>query len=1122
MAVSVVLNGEPGDTFRYDGFMSFFDFFGGFPDPSNFGGPRRGNQGGTDDADDDPMILDVETDGEERSDASNGGHDSPRRPSYKWNVGFGNRGISNRSYGLRQPKKMSKGTKVFIGVVAALAIVLGLILALDRFVTDLMWYGQLGFQSVVWTQLWTKIGLWVAFALLMGVVSYMAATMAIRKRPDSADGWTIRIQGDDVEVGKSISSKSARRVAVVISVVVGLLFGSRFDTNWSEILLMFHAQRFGVKDPQFGIDNGFYVFVLPGLRLALSALTMLLLCGLVFSVVTHFAMGGIRITMPVHGRGIVTMTKYARRQIAVWIMLNMVLWGVSQVFGVFRNLTLQGDRFTGADYTTVHATIPVTFVMAVLTAALGVLLGVWLMHSHSFDGEAGVGVRASKALRAWRVPLVAIAGVLVVSLVFGMMWPMLLQRFRVAPNEQEMESSYIARNIAATQQAYGLDKIKVEQYHATTKGKSGALANDPETTAQIRLLDPQVVAPTFKQLQQSKQYYTFADSLAVDKYDIDGKSQDTVIAARELDLDGNGNRNWVNDHTVFTHGYGVVAASGNKVTEDGNPEFFESGIPVHGKLTDSEHYEPRIYFSPKSPDYSIVGSSSGSQSWEFDYPKNSRGASNTFKGNGGPKIGNPLSRLLYAIRFQSDQIFFSDRVTSESQILYDRSPRERVAKVAPYLTLDGRVYPAVVDGRVKWIVDGYTTSNAYPYSQTTDLGEATRDSTTVASKTVQGLNSQPANYIRNSVKATVDAYDGSVNLYVWDTNDPVIKAWQKIFPGQYHQISDISGDLMSHMRYPESLFKVQRQLLSKYHVTSPGQFFSGEDFWQTPVDPTESKDAQRHEVLQPPYYLTLKTGGSDRPLFSLTSTYIPAGASDATREILTGFLSVDSDAGHTQGEIGPNYGTVRLQELPKDSNVPGPGQAQNNFSTDATVAKDLNLLVSGSTKVVWGNQLTLPLGGGLVYIEPVYIKSNGNTSFPLLKRVLVAFGDQVGFAPTLDEALNQVFGGSSGASAGDAANVGAGDSVNSGSDGSSSNGGAGSGDAGQSGKPDQSDTSGQKGKAGAADKSSPELKDALSKASQAMKDSDTAMKKGDWAAYGKAQQTLNDELNRALELEGVQ
>ena len=251
-----------------------------------------------------------------------------------------------------------------------------------------------------------------------------------------------------------------------------------------------------------------------------------------------------------------------------------------------------------------------------------------------------------------------------------------------------------------------------------------------------------------------------------------------------------------------------------------------------------------------------MGAPEGTQAWEFDYPTGSEGATNTFGGNGGPKIGNIFSRLLYAIRFGSDQILFSNRVNSESQILYDRSPKERVAKVAPYLTLDGRVYPAVVDGRVKWIVDGSTTSDASPYSQRPDLGAAATGAAAESSDKGRARASQNANYIRNSVKATVDAYDGSVDLYVWDESDPVIKAWQKIFPGQYHQLSDISGDLMSHMRYPESLFKVQRELLSKYHVTSANQYYSGEDFWQTPVDPTESQSQQDQDILQPPYSLT--------------------------------------------------------------------------------------------------------------------------------------------------------------------------------------------------------------------------------------------------------------------------
>lgn len=1073
--------------------MSFFDMFGPLFDPSE-GANRSDRQRSSND---DPIILNVETDGDTTS--RSGSSVPPKGPSRPR--------IAQRPN--RPRKGASRGNKILIGIVLALAIVVGLFFALAQFITDVMWYDQLGFQSVIWTQLGTRIGLWIAYALLLAGVSFISATLAIRARPDAADGSTIRVKGDTIEIGKGVSSRNARRVAVVVSLIVGLIFGAQFNSNWSEILLMFNAQSFGTTDPQFGLDNGFYVFVLPGLRLIMSAVSLLLLAGIIFSVITHVLMGGIRITMPVNGRGLFNITKRARRQIGIWLMLNMFAWAANQVVGVFSTLTTEGSRITGATYTTVNATIPVTFVMAAITVILGVVLGIWIMKSHALEGQAPIAVRASEALKAWKVPTVAIASAVVVSLVLTVAWPMLLQRFRVNPNAQEMESTYIQRNIDATRVAYGLNKVKTEQYKATTEGEAGALADSAESTAQIRLLDPQIVSPTFKQLQQSKQYYTFADTLSVDKYEVDGVSQDTVIAARELDLDGLDNRNWVNDHTVYTHGYGVVAAYGNKVTSDGQPKFFESGIPTQGKLADSEQYEPRIYFSPNASEYSIVGAPDGTKSWEFDYPTGSEGATNTFKGDGGPKIGNIFSRLLYAIRFGSDQILFSDRVNANSQILYDRSPKERVAKVAPYLTLDGRVYPAVVDGRVKWIVDGYTTSDAYPYSQMTDLGDATKDSTTETSSTVTGLNSQNANYIRNSVKATVDAYDGSVDLYVWDESDPVIKAWEQIFPGQYHQLSEISGDLMSHLRYPESLFKVQRELLAKYHVSSANQFFSGEDFWQTPVDPTESQQAQQRDILQPPYYLTLQTGGSNEPVFSLTSSYIPAGSS--TREILTGFLSVDSDAGNEKGKIGSNYGTIRLQELPKDSNVPGPGQAQNNFNASADVSKELNLLESGSTNVQRGNLLTLPLGGGLVYVQPVYVKSSGSTSFPLLKKVLVAFGDQVGFANTLDEALDQVFGGNSGASAGDAENVEGGTSSGK-TDGKTDSSGQ-QGDTSQGGSTDSStgnDTSGT---------ASGDLKNALNDAAQAMKDSDAAMKKGDWSAYGEAQKKLQEALNKAIELE---
>lgn len=1001
--------------------------------------------------------------------------------------------------------KSRKWRWIIVAIVVAIAFICSIIFGFSTFITDCMWYAQLGFESVIWIQLAAKIGVWALYALLMAAFGYLSAYIAIKKRPGSEDGVYVKEKGNILDTKKGISSKLAMHVAGVVSLIVGAVFGMQFYSHWVQILLMFNYQSFGIKDPQFGFDNGFYVFTLPGLRLFTRAFIVLLGVSLLFSVITNALMGAVRITLPVGGKGIFNITKSARRQISAWFMLVVIFWSILQILDVFAIVNLDGSKITGGSYTDMNAGVPSSIAMAVITLIVGIVITAWLLKSHALNGNVKIGTRFVVAVKAWRTPAIAVASLVVCAMVLSFAWPALLQRFKVAPNAQELEATYIQRNIDATKFAYGLNNVKKESYNATSEGKSGALAKEAESTAQIRLLDPQVTSPTFRQLQQSKQYYTFADTLSVDKYDIDGVSQDTVIAARELDLAGNDNRNWVNDHTVYTHGYGIVAAYGNKVTADGQPQFMEYGIPTQGKLTKLKKYEPRIYFSPNAPKYSIVGSPKGSAPWEFDYPTGSNGALTTFKGNGGPSVGNFFSKLLHAIRFESDQILFSDRVTSDSQILYDRDPKTRVSKVAPYLTLDGRVYPAVVDGRVKWIVDGYTTSDSYPYSQMTDFGQVTQDSTTTTSRSIKGLTNQRANYIRNSVKATVDAYDGSVDLYVWDKKDPVIKAWRSIFPGHYHDISKISGDLMSHIRYPESLFKVQRHLLAKYHVDSASQFFSGEDFWQTPVDPTESQSLQREDILQPPYYLTLQTRGANKPVFSLVSTYIPAGK--ITREILTGFLSVNSDAGNVAGKVSENYGKLRLQELPKVSNVPGPGQAQNNFNANANVSKELNLLESGSTKVKRGNLLTLPLGGGLVYVEPVYVQSSGSTSYPLLKKVLVAFGDQVGFADTLDEALNQVFGGNSGANAGDASN-------NSGSNENVSN----KNNANNSNKGDAKNSANAPAKSNSI---SEKARIALKRAAQALKDSDSAMRSGNWQAYGKAQKELSDAINDAMSEEAV-
>ncbi len=397
-------------------------------------------------------------------------------------------------------------------------------------------------------------------------------------------------------------------------------------------------------------------------------------------------------------------------------------------------------------------------------------------------------------------------------------------------------------------------------YAATTDAEAGALREDAETTANIRILDPAVVSDTFSQLERVKQYYRFAQHLDVDRYEIDGKTQDTVIAVRELNQSGQSANDWFNNTLVYTHGFGVVAAFGNQRSPDGQPLFLESGIPSSGDLGE---FEPRVYFGENSPRYSIVGGTVERRAGRTRLPVGSddndgNDKFTTFDGDGGPKLDNVFKRLVYAIKFQSEQVVLSTNVTDDSQILYDRRPLERVQKVAPYLTLDSDTYPAVVDGRVVWIVDGYTTTASYPYSRIEQLSNAIADTYTPP----PGYALDDINYIRNSVKATVDAQSGEVTLYAWDTEDPILRTWDRVFPGTIQSADEMSDDLLAHIRYPADLFKVQRAILETYHVTNAGTFFSANDAWVTPDDPTQSAASAK---AQPPYYLTMQVPGTDGP-----------------------------------------------------------------------------------------------------------------------------------------------------------------------------------------------------------------------------------------------------------------
>ncbi len=938
--------------------------------------------------------------------------------------------------------------------------------------TEKLWFDSVGFAQVFRTELIAKVLLFLAAGVVTAAVIASSLLIAYRTRPIYAP---VTAEQRNLDHYREMLEPLRRLAFIALPAAVGLFAGIAAAAQWKTVLLWINRVPFGSTDAAFHKDIGFFVFTLPWLDFLTGFFTMILILGALAAALTHYVYGGLQL----QGRGAHTTTA-ARIHLCVLLAAIVLVRAASYWLDRYDLTTKESHLITGITYTDAHAVLPTKAILAVAAIVCAALFisTIWT--------------------RSWRFPLLGLSLLLVLAVAVGGIYPALVQNFKVKPSEKTLEAPYIERNIKATRAAYNIDTTDSETYDATTTANQGQLRDDAQTIPGIRLVDPSLVSPTFQQLQAVKSYYKFADSLDVDRYTIDGKSRDTVIAVRELDLSGvpADQRNWINDHTVYTHGFGVVAAYGNQRGADGQPVFFEKNIPPVGPLG---KFEPRIYFGEKSPIYSIVGGPKGSTPRELDYPDQSKTGqkNNTYQGDGGVPIGSFFKKAAYAIKYRNLKIMLTDTVNSDSRLLDHRSPRERVQRVAPWLKVDGNPYPAVVDGRVKWIVDGYTTSAHYPYSSLQSIGSATSDALTERTTSVSAIQAGKVNYIRNSVKATVDAYDGSVHLYAWDKNDPVLRAWSKAFHGSVEPMDKIDGDLMSHLRYPEDLFKVQRTLMARYHVTDPESFFGGGDYWLVPDDPTQ----EQVKVPQPPYYLSVAMPGQKSPQFSLTTTFMPTG----DRPVLAGFMAVDANAGDKDGKRRKDYGQIRLLELPRDTTVKGPGQVQNDIESSnvssprfpQTLSQFLSLNRQEGSRIQLGNLLTLPVGGGMLYVEPIYVSAKTGSSYPLSRAIVAAFGNKLAWSDTLDGALDGLFGGNSGATAGD-----------SGSQGSE---GPGSSTPTSSSSPSSGPSSTTTGKV---DKTA--LDQALAEAQQAYSDGQAALKRGDFAAYGEAQKRLEAALAKAV------
>lgn len=980
---------------------------------------------------------------------------------------------------IRLPKIEIRRPKVGPGAITVTVLVLlGLfVYAASSFWTEILWFQQMHATRILLTRWGVIAGLAVVGVVLSVAVLRIMIGLAHRHRVSSKRGEAaanLRQYQDAIEPFKKLAFW-------LVALVLGIPAGLRLAEGWQTVLTWLNATPFGKTDPIFGWDISFFVFTLPFLELVVSFLLHLVILSLVVSIVASYLYGGLQVVPRPHA------TVPVRRHLGILAAVASVIIGVQYWIGRYSLLTQSGDNIDGAMYADVNATLPAHSILAAISIAVAALFLV-----AAFRGT-------------WRLPTIGVVVTVVAALVIGGAYPALIEQFRVRPNARSLNAPYIQHNIDATLEAYGLDDLDYQTYDATTTAQPGQLREDSESTSQIRLLDPQVIRKTVQQLQQSRPYYSFDSGFFVDRYTINGERRDTVISMRELNLAGlsQEQQNWVNRHTVYTHGFGVVAAYGNSITSDGLPSYWEQSIPSKGEIGE---YEPRVYFSQSAPDYSIVGGPEGTPDQELDYPDdNAPGGqvSTTFKGNGGPSVGNVWNKLLYSIKFGSTDIFFSSQTNEESQILYDRDPLLRVAKVAPYLTLEQKAYPAVVDTdgdpstpkRLVWVVDAYTTTDSYPYAQHQSLSSSTVDS---RSQSVgQYIQENSINYMRNSVKAIVDAYDGSVRLFQWDEKDPILSTWMKIYPGSVESKQNISADLMGHLRYPEDMFKVQRDLLTSYHVRDASDFYTGGDRWRLAEETstaatangastaTMSSSQQQAVRVQPPYYLTMQMPGQQSAEFSLTSVFVPGG--ESKREAMAGFLAVDSETGSEAGKVREGYGKLRLIALPSSTTVPGPGQIQNAYDTNQTIASQLNVLNLSDSTVIRGNLLTLPVGGGLLYVQPVYIQGSGGANYPVLRFVLTAFGNRVGFAPTLAESLDQTFGGDS------AAKVAGGDQ---------------SADKNKGGGDQQNQAESEPSK---------QLASALQDANQAIQDGQNALKNNDWAAYGESQKRLNDALTKAID-----
>ncbi|WP_370323885.1 UPF0182 family protein [Euzebya sp.] len=876
---------------------------------------------------------------------------------------------------------------VLIGVVVLAALV-GPRVA--TFYTDVLWFRSVGYTERFFSLLYTRFGLGIAAGIVMAVLIGVNLWLARRAAPD----FRLPTEAEEVIERYRRAVEPFTRVAIIVlAIAVGIVGGAALVGEWRTYLLWANGGSFGIDDPQFGLDLGFFVFDLPFWTMVNGWLFGAVAVTIVATAAAHYLFGGIRPQSP--GQKI---TGGANIHLSVLLaaLVAVRAWG----FWLDRFHLSYSERglVTGLSYTDVNAELR-AFTLLTVIAAVCVLLFL-----------------ANIRFRGWVLPSAGVGILLVASLVLGGAYPAAIQALRVNPQELPRERPFIERNLQMTRYAFGVatdeqaldgdGDVVYEEFGATTNLERDDIIDNSTTLEAIRLWDPATLQNTYNQLQELRPYYDFRD-VDVDRYDIAGDPQQVMISARELNINDLTEPSWQNQALIFTHGYGVVSSTVSTAAANGQPEFVSRDIPNEG-VEELDLEQPRIYFGEVSPPYSIVGTEED----EFDFETDVEQVFNRYDGADGVNVGGLLNRIAFAIRYAEPNILLSGLIDGDSRILFNRRIRDRVSEIAPFLQLDHDAYPIVVDGRVKWVQDAYTISDMVPYSQRIDLAAATQniERETVLVQTPEGVQTQEqvvgipalegeANYIRNSVKAVVDAYDGTVDLYITDPDDPIIQAWQRAFPNVFVDADEVPDDIRAHFRYPEDLFRVQSRVLLRYHIPNADGFYNNSDLWELPVDSAfadNNADSRLNQRTFPPTYQLIRLPEQEEETFSLIQPFSPA-----EREVLSAYMAASSDP--------ETYGEIRILEMPPNRTVFGPEQVFARINQDNDVAQLLTLLNQEGSGVVWGNLIVVPVEDSLLYALPLFLRAE-QFDIPELRRVVLVYGDDVVMGTSLQEGLETLFG----------------------------------------------------------------------------------------------------------------